>query len=635
MEKPGLLVVGIFAVLTLLGQGFTMLFKAIYWDRSFEPLLSTLPWAVLWASAVTLVGAAFLFGKARFLNRLWRELAAGVPPDAARNEAAFLVLGSLTPFFVWSNLLIFVAGPVAQSVLFSWVRNSAFSFDEVLVNTLVGLGTGIMGTLQGIAMADGVLVNVRGRLNIHLAARKNGDLSLRTRILSTLLGTAFLAGMLAAVATMGIVRHLGDPSFVPQIPLTKGVVALEMAGLSVLTLVWGFFLIYFVVLNFRNQLRRLGSKADELASGTSDLTLRLPIVFMDEVGQLTAYLNRFLGTLQALIAEVFTDSLKVANSSELLHKEAGDAAHTTASLAQLQNFVDAAVEDQVQSIHGTEKLMAQVAATTGLVGAQVTTQSAMVDQSVAVVEGMAGSVGSVTHLVKLADQEGILLSSVTTNGEVTMREMASSMVSIEEASNNVTTLVGLIAKTAAQTNLLALNAAIEAAHAGSFGVGFAVVADEIKNLAEVSAKNTREIRRLNSEMATKVRSGSEVALRTQAMFVEIASRIEATAWHLKEIASAMERQEAGVNEVVQKTEGLAGAAGVIEGLSKSQEDTVAQVSQATEALLEASHLIQESVKAQTVQASELATAMDRFNREAAANSETADRLRGLVQGFKV
>lgn len=121
-------------------------------------------------------------------------------------------------------------------------------------------------------------------------------------------------------------------------------------------------------------------------------------------------------------------------------------------------------------------------------------------------------------------------------------EAENSASSLQEATEKIGDVVGLIRDVAEQTNLLALNATIEAARAGEAGKGFSVVASEVKNLASQTTKATEDI---SKQIAAVQSVSGEVAGALEA----IKNSIDNVNQYSGGIYAAVEEQSATTNEI--------------------------------------------------------------------------------------
>jgi methyl-accepting chemotaxis protein len=138
---------------------------------------------------------------------------------------------------------------------------------------------------------------------------------------------------------------------------------------------------------------------------------------------------------------------------------------------------------------------------------------------------------------------------VASNGGDLIQEVVVTMSSINESSQKIADIIGVIDGIAFQTNILALNAAVEAARAGEQGRGFAVVASEVRTLAQRSANAAKDIKDLISDSVSKVESGNSLVNQSGETMKEIVTAIQRVNDIMSEIAAASAEQASGIDEV--------------------------------------------------------------------------------------
>ena len=142
-------------------------------------------------------------------------------------------------------------------------------------------------------------------------------------------------------------------------------------------------------------------------------------------------------------------------------------------------------------------------------------------------------------------------------GKVVMAEMTQAMHNINEASQNIFEIVGIIDGIAQQTNLLALNAAIEAARVGEAGKGFAVVANEIRDLANRSVDAVKDIEQMVKNSTLQVGIGQEKVIAMSKELEDISHSVQETDDMLKVLLENAEVQNKSIRDLNAGTDQIA------------------------------------------------------------------------------
>jgi methyl-accepting chemotaxis protein len=225
----------------------------------------------------------------------------------------------------------------------------------------------------------------------------------------------------------------------------------------------------------------------------------------------------------------------------------------------------------VDMLYGASSNLTTVSAQTGVgvskVSENATSVAAAAEQASANTASLAASMReATTNLVSVSDATAQMSATVadiaanaekarTISTEATSQAQSASLLmqQLGRAANEIGKVTESITSISAQTNLLALNATIEAARAGTAGKGFAVVANEIKELAQQTAMATEDIKAKISDVQASaggaisdIEAVSKIIGQVGDIVASIAAAIEEQATVTQDVANNIARASEGV-----------------------------------------------------------------------------------------
>ena len=226
------------------------------------------------------------------------------------------------------------------------------------------------------------------------------------------------------------------------------------------------------------------------------------------------------------------------------------------SMERLRHDFNASLQRLSETMATIKENMASISCVSNELQAGADNLSKRTEQQAASLEEASAALHQITATVdnttRNADEATTTARHARKSTETSARvvsDAVTAMGRIDQASREISNIIGVIDEIAFQTNLLALNAGVEAARAGDAGKGFAVVAQEVRELAQRSAKAAKEIKDLITNSASEVRNGVELVEATGQALGEINTHVTAVNTHIETIVEASREQAIGLKEI--------------------------------------------------------------------------------------
>lgn len=269
------------------------------------------------------------------------------------------------------------------------------------------------------------------------------------------------------------------------------IIGLVLAAATIVAIGLSSVLILIFGARVRNALGAAVSLAEKVSGG--DLRATVEVRSRDEIGAVSAALNRMVEQLRRVVTDVSTASRDVATGAEQLSSTAQELNHGATEQATATEEASSSMEEMAASIKQN-----------------------------------ADNAGETEEMARKSAEDARLSGAAVAKAVEAMQTIAEKIMVVQEI--------------ARQTDLLALNAAVEAARAGEHGRGFAVVASEVRKLAERSQAAAGEISSLSGNTVRAAQDAGN-------MLAGLVPDIERTSRLVEDISRASSEQSAGASQV--------------------------------------------------------------------------------------
>ncbi|MDV6315106.1 methyl-accepting chemotaxis protein [Idiomarina sp. HP20-50] len=337
----------------------------------------------------------------------------------------------------------------------------------------------------------------------------------------------------------------------------------KLVGLALLLAVPLLLLFVLIIRSITRPLKTINSAMFDIAEGEGDLTRRLDDSGSDELSKLATSFNVFVHKIQQLVQSVQESAQNESEAASQLIDLSATSSRQSDELSSQTSSIATAITELSSSASEVADHARQAADSANTADEEAGRSAVIVRESVNNIEALTSELGKAGEKARL----------------------------LQDGSDKIGNILGVIVAIAEQTNLLALNAAIEAARAGDAGRGFAVVADEVRTLATRTQHSTDEISsivesiqgaikdvgQIISDVEQRSTSTNEEALRAERAISQIQEAVANISSMNVQIASATDEQSRVTRDLNENITGIS-------DLSQANQDANTKVAKVSEDL---------------------------------------------------
>lgn len=327
---------------------------------------------------------------------------------------------------------------------------------------------------------------------------------------------------------------------------------IKLAGLEIsvitLFLAAGFYLTLMFNKLILGRLTAIEKRLD-MSQGEGDLTQRLPVNKLDEIGRFSRQFNIFLSKIHNIIVKLKNITM-IGN--EIGEKLESSSVEISASIEEMSVSMNSIKNNGIKldnHVKSVKTDIGEIKNTISNVVDHIEAQSKSVAESTSGIRSMLASIVEISSISESKKESIQSMNRQILESEDNMQRSMNSIHNIAKSVDTIQEFIRVIDGVADHTNILAMNAAIEAAHAGEYGKGFGVVAREIRTLSVTTSENSKNIASNLSQIIALIYGASEMIQKTGLSIKTMTDGIQGLAGSMNEIISGLGKVSTETTEI--------------------------------------------------------------------------------------